>query len=708
MTEDAPRRCRRPWLRLALLALLVLLAGSTVAVGLAALDLLAARGDLETAVVTLRQGNLASATVTLDRAADDFSSADRRLRAPWARPAAHVPLLGRNVRVLQAVAASGAQATRAGRDLVGAVTRLGGLAALAPRRGAVPIAPLRRLAAPLSAAAAELTAAEGVVALSPSDGLVGPLADARAALVQRLSDTAGTARVSAALARVLPDFLGADGPRRYFFAAQNPAELRGTGGFLGAYAILTVEHGRLRFGRFKATSDLPRLPAGRVPPPNPDFAARYDRFASSGDFRNSNFTPDFPSAASAIERLWEQTATERLDGTVVADPFALQALLRVTGAQRVPAFGRVGANRVVAIVTNEAYARLTESDARKALLGQVAASTLQGFLRRGGDPSAGLTALAALTGDGHLLLHAADPPTQDAFETAGVSGRLLNPPGDYLSVVVNNLAMNKVDYYVRRTVDYRVALGRQGQANAGLRLWLTNDAPVEGPPKYIIGPNVEGLEAGDSRYLLSVFARGGTTLEASRRRQGDARVTTGTELGHAVFATTDILPGGGVREVIGMDWVVPTAWTVHSDGRATYRLTVQDQRTIHQTRYRVDIAPPSGWRAVDAGEATLADNGHVVWSGPSGPAGHLVVRFEPDKLSAWDRLRRLFASPFGELRAGRSVPRAAQGALRAPVASTARSRVAAGCLPWGAGCMPRVSAMEPSEAIISARSGARL
>ncbi|MDQ3326280.1 MAG: hypothetical protein M3529_11335, partial [Actinomycetota bacterium] len=99
LTEDAPRRRRRPWLRLALLALLVLLAGSTVAVGLAVVDLLAARGDLETAVVTLRQGNLASATVTLDRAADDFSSADRRLRAPWARPAAQVPLLGRNVRV---------------------------------------------------------------------------------------------------------------------------------------------------------------------------------------------------------------------------------------------------------------------------------------------------------------------------------------------------------------------------------------------------------------------------------------------------------------------------------------------------------------------------------------------------------------------------------------------------------------------------------
>ena len=41
----------------------------------------------------------------------------------------------------------------------------------------------------------------------------------------------------------LPSFLGADGPRRYLFGASNPAELRGTGGLIGAYAILTMDRG---------------------------------------------------------------------------------------------------------------------------------------------------------------------------------------------------------------------------------------------------------------------------------------------------------------------------------------------------------------------------------------------------------------------------------------------------------------------------------
>ena len=37
--------------------------------------------------------------------------------------------------------------------------------------------------------------------------------------------------------------LGADGPRTYLLAVQQPAEARGTGGLLGAYAVLRAEQG---------------------------------------------------------------------------------------------------------------------------------------------------------------------------------------------------------------------------------------------------------------------------------------------------------------------------------------------------------------------------------------------------------------------------------------------------------------------------------
>ena len=48
---------------------------------------------------------------------------------------------------------------------------------------------------------------------------------------------------AALMLRRLPSFLGSEQPRHYFFGASNPAELRGTGGLIGAYSILTVDCG---------------------------------------------------------------------------------------------------------------------------------------------------------------------------------------------------------------------------------------------------------------------------------------------------------------------------------------------------------------------------------------------------------------------------------------------------------------------------------
>ena len=46
------------------------------------------------------------------------------------------------------------------------------------------------------------------------------------------------------LAQALPSLLGADKPAEYLLLAQNPDELRATGGFIGAVGVLTLDQGR--------------------------------------------------------------------------------------------------------------------------------------------------------------------------------------------------------------------------------------------------------------------------------------------------------------------------------------------------------------------------------------------------------------------------------------------------------------------------------
>ena len=138
---------------------------------------------------------------------------------------------------------------------------------------------------------------------------------------------AGTAHPAGA-----PAFLGADGPRHYFFGASNPAELRGTGGLIGAYAILTIDDGRLSFSDFRPVQSLPTPRGGRgaVPvtrvlgqlrllPLRPRLLAEHQHDAG------------LPARGEGdLARLSSRRPGRTLDGVIVADPFALKALMHVT------------------------------------------------------------------------------------------------------------------------------------------------------------------------------------------------------------------------------------------------------------------------------------------------------------------------------------------------------------------------------------------
>ncbi|MGH2684334.1 MAG: DUF4012 domain-containing protein, partial [Actinomycetota bacterium] len=330
-------------------------------------------------------------------------------------------------------------------------------------------------------------------------------------LRSELAEALATVKAAARFSEVLPAFLGAEGPRTYFVGAQNPAELRGTGGLIGAFSIMTVDAGRMELGSFRPIQDL--AGADGIEPPNPDYAARYDRFGGAGFWLNINMTPDFPSAATAIERLWAATQEQPVDGTIVADPEALALLMEGGPPVDVPGSDlTVDAATLVPFVTNEAYEVFREPPVRKRLLGEVAGQVLGRFLSGSGDPIQAGRALAEAVGDGHLLLHAADPGTQEALEVADAAGRLLDPRGDFLAVVANNAAGNKVDFYLNRSIRHEVALQPGGRAEVTTEITFVNEAPSEGVVPYVIGPFEDVSAAGEQVMFLSVYAPGDARL----------------------------------------------------------------------------------------------------------------------------------------------------------------------------------------------------
>ena len=52
----------------------------------------------------------------------------------------------------------------------------------------------------------------------------------------------------------------------------------------------------------------------------------------------------------------------------------------------------------------------------------------------------------------NLAVYSNNGSFQQGLERAGVAGALAAPPGDFVSIVVNNASGSKVDYYAQRTV----------------------------------------------------------------------------------------------------------------------------------------------------------------------------------------------------------------------------------------------------------------
>lgn len=575
-------------------------------------------------------GDLTRAGRAFRHAESAFGLALDRLHNPFTRLASFVPLLGRTPDAATAGVEAGALMARAARMTSGAAE--GGVAALAPRRGVIPLEPLRTLGPPLRDALTLADRADRVLRAAPRSLVPDVLREPLERVTLEVAEARRALASAEAMVRVLPDFLGGDGTRRYFFGAQNPAELRGTGGLIGAFAILTVDEGHLKLGPFQPVGRLASPDPSSIDPPSSEYAELYP--GQHAVYENVNMTPDFPTAATAIERLYEHQTGDRLDGTVVADPHALALLVGAVGPATVPATGTtLTEENVVPFVSNEAFSLLPDPAARKRILGEVAGQVLARFLRGGAasDPWRAGRRVAQATAGGHLLFHSVDPEVQAGFETAGVAGRLLDPPGDYLAVVVNNAGGGKIDFYAGRTVRYEVRLLQEGLASVRARVTFVNDAPTRGQPAYVIGPHPRtDARPGDNTMIVSVYCAGGCSFHGFRRDGTPEGLQPGHELGHPVTMIGYRIPSGG-SGTLEYEWMVPDAWR-EEDGRVVYRLTFQDQPTIRPTSLHISVRVPEGAEVARTAAGMRVIGDRVVWEGEAGGVMRFEVTFSPPLL----------------------------------------------------------------------------
>jgi hypothetical protein len=356
--------------------------------------------------------------------------------------------------------------------------------------------------------------------------------------------------------RLAPDMLGADAPRRYLVLFTTPSESRGLGGFVGNYAELTADDGQISLSRFGRAEDLDRqtLEAGARVTGHAEFLRQYGRFGYDeatgrvGDtaFRNLTMTPNFPWVGEVAADLYAQATGRAVDGVIAMDPEVVAALLDYSGPIQLTTIDAVlTTDNAVPFLLRDQYVVVADDKQQRIdALAEAAQLTFEALLAGELPEPVELAGdLGPLVRERRLLMWSRDSQEQALLERVHMAGAIPPPDGaDGWSVTVSNGGGNKIDSFLERAARYQSSTdAKTGATTATLTLVLTNNAPADGLPPYVIGNRV-GAPSGTSRLYVSFYsplALTGVTLDGA-----PTGLAAGREAGWNVYSRFVDIPAG--------------------------------------------------------------------------------------------------------------------------------------------------------------------
>ena len=360
---------------------------------------------------------------------------------------------------------------------------------------------------------------------------------------------------------------GADAPKRYMIAFQNSAEARGTGGILGAFAIVEMNKGTftvIRTGSNAVLYSLKDVPV-KVPA---EFTKLYGK--NPAILQNSNLSPHFPYGAEIWMGLWKKQFGEQLDGVIAVDPSALSYVLQATGPITLKSGEVITSENVVAETLQKAYKRYeTNNDARKQYLVEImnaaAAKITSGQFSKVGMAKAIKRGLI----ENRILMYSRDKSAEAELASVRLGGYLTTTPNNEFRAVIQNIDASKLDYYLQKTVTIESKSCKNVQQTQ-VRVKLTNTLKTgKGLPAYVLTRADKGkpakLVTGQHRFKLFIYGPTDAKLVSVLRENRTNGLGGGsTERGRPIYvADVDLAPGqsenllanfaGGVGKITFVD-----------------------------------------------------------------------------------------------------------------------------------------------------------
>jgi hypothetical protein len=336
---------------------------------------------------------------------------------------------------------------------------------------------------------------------------------------------------------------------------QTNAEARGTGGLLGGFGILRFDNGKPTVDTLAPNTEL--AGASAAIDLGPEFNAQYGFTNPYTDFRNSNLSSHFPYAAQIWKSMWERDSGQKADGVIAIDPVALSYILGALGPVTLPDGELITEDNVVELTESTAYIRFpNDQPARKRYLQNIANEVVKKLTGRIESPRKMLDALGRAVSERRIAVWSAIPEDQKVLEGTSLAYAIPDDPAPYAEVVINNLAGNKMDYYLKREIDYS-ADGCDGDTrNSTVTVRLTNTAPDKPLPDYVGGtlgldPKL-GLRVPSETMVTSIrlIATAGAKLLGVTSGDKSVPAIAHQERGHPTFEVQVAIPPGQSGDLV--------------------------------------------------------------------------------------------------------------------------------------------------------------
>lgn len=396
-----------------------------------------------------------------------------------------------------------------------------------------------------------------------------------------------------AMSVLLPKLVAINGNKSYLVLLQNNMELRPGGGFIGSFAKVSFEGGKLKKLDVNDVYAIDGQLGIHVEPPK---EIKEDLNQKDWFLRDSNWEPDFPTSARQAEWFYTKETGERVGGTFVLDVSAMEELLSAIGPLDLPDYKEkiTAENLFERAITHAEIGFFPGSQAKKSFLTALTNEAFNKMFFSSQNNWPGIISALGRALDGkHAGIYLDDPELfsyVDAQNWVQTMPRASdqNKNQDFLSVVEANLGANKVNYYLDRSYNLETVVGKEGEIKHRMRISYVNRSPSDAFP------------GGTYKNRMRVYLPFGTKLTRALWGEADITkdVTSFVDYGRSGYSLLLQLSPKEQKNLV-LDYSVPIKIDF-KDNTASYRLDIIKQPGTLKDPLQWTITYPISFKAASS------------------------------------------------------------------------------------------------------------